>query len=647
MNDLVILHLSDLHIDDTAHSYSKLLHGLIRDIEKEIVYIQNKSMVIAITGDTIHQGSKKAVPNAIKFFQALYQVTKDKVVGIYIVPGNHDKFRTVENKMLIPAYRMMYSQCKQAFDEKFYNTFWKYQLNTYNSETGSGYLELTKSIYDIFGIDEKPQYLEDTFGVNITEIFGKKFCFVMLNTSWSCIGEEENRKLLLGQFQIDKIQKQYGNLIDELDEANPYLTIVLGHHPIGCLYGEEEDRIFSHMISSEELNACAYLCGHTHDRTVINWSNNHHSINTFMTGIGWPKSNSYYHADPHTYSMYVFNLDANSIDIYVKSTDDAGNFSPDFRIYTNTVNKDGNKIVFPIKSEEAQTFIPLSTGPNRSFKAYYISNLFINSIQEYVLRMGLLRQNLGAMIEADKNEFYENIPIDFESDVSYDEIMFNYLFANLGIEEEPEEIDSESQAILDNLFTITTDIRYNMFLGFLQKVCQRFAHILLHDKILPNEVVRFHFRYLSDRNTFLYSKLCTSFTDITLSDEYELSDIKYGELIEAAYKEKKALIYSINKGFCQNELKDKWANFLTVIPLFDGNIFRRRYSELVFKEIPFITFGITTNSAKFDSLLYCMDYFSINIMLEELINSYIRIFQINTDKFCMWFKNELKKEDTP
>lgn len=64
------------------------------------------------------------------------------------------------------------------------------------------------------------------------------------------------------------------------------LTIVIGHHPLGALSGKEEDRIFSEMISFESLDANVYLCGHTHDRTVNNWVNNRHSINTFVTGIG-------------------------------------------------------------------------------------------------------------------------------------------------------------------------------------------------------------------------------------------------------------------------------------------------------------------------------------------------------------------------
>lgn len=112
------------------------------------------------------------------------------------------------------------------------------------------------------------------------------------------------------------------------------LTIVIGHHPLGALSGKEEDRIFSEMISFESLDANVYLCGHTHDRTVNNWVNNRHSINTFVTGIGWPESSNASHVGNHTYSMYIFNMNANFIDVYVRSTNDDGTFFPDFRIYT-------------------------------------------------------------------------------------------------------------------------------------------------------------------------------------------------------------------------------------------------------------------------------------------------------------------------
>lgn len=662
MNDIVILHLSDLHIDASSTNYSRLLKGLLDDIKKEIEMVPNHSVVITVTGDTLHQGDKGAVSVAIKFFHDLYEIVKEKVVVIYIVPGNHDKFRTEENKFLIPAYRTMGMNVEDKFNKKFFETFWKYQDETYSAEKGSGYFELTKEVYKIFGVTnlENRTYVRDTFGVDVVEVLGKKYCFVMLNTAWSCIDETDTRQLILGRFQIDEIKRQYHDLVDNLSGNGVELTLVLGHHPIGALLGKEEDSIFSEMISFEELNANAYLCGHTHDRTVINWVNNRHSINTFMTGIGWPENNSGYHIGSHTYSMYVFNIDANSIDIYVRSTDDGGMFNPDFRIYTNTAHKNNRKIVFPIKAEKAQTYISLGAGPDRSSKAYYISDEFMEYIREYVLRIGQFRQSVGIMIEADKSELYENIPFiddledgisekevntseeeDYRNELSNDEILYNYLFADVKSDKEDELIDE----VVNRIFSGCINLRCDMFLGFLQRLCQKLERILLYDKIEDGDIVRFHFRYLSDRNLFLYLKLCVSFPEQIDPTEHEPSEIKYGELIDAAYKTRKGLIYSVNKSFCKNELKNKWTNFLTVIPLFEGNDFTRKYSETAYKKYPFITFGVTINSDKFNPMLYCMDYFSINTMLEEIINTYIRIFRININKFCVWVQKEIERED--
>lgn len=355
MNDITILHLSDLHIDDSKPNYSRLLHSLLKDIEKEIEYVLDNTLVVVVTGDIIHQGKKAAVKPAFKFFEDLKRILGNKTAGIYIVPGNHDKFRTKENEFLIPAYRMLRSIRDKEFDKNFYESFWKIQIDTYSEEHGTGYLELTQKIYALFGMDqeERHRFIDNTFGVDILDIKGKNYCFVLLNTAWSCIDDNDNRNLVLGKFQIEEINRQYHELVDSLEESErPCLTLVLGHHPIGCLQGKEEDNIFTEMMAFEELDANAYLCGHTHDRTVINWVNNWHSLNTFMTGIGWPENSAANHVGIHNYSMYVFNLDVNSIDIYVKGTDDGGSFSPDFRIYTNEDNKDKKKIVFPIRSRK-------------------------------------------------------------------------------------------------------------------------------------------------------------------------------------------------------------------------------------------------------------------------------------------------------
>lgn len=668
MNDLTVLHLSDLHIDASSKSYSRLLGKLISDIENEIKYVRNKSLLLVVTGDIIHQGpefskNKNAVNSAIKFFENLHKVLKDKVVGVYVVPGNHDKYRTENNAFLIPAYRSMPStnvdkngNKKIVFDENFYKHFWKFHLESYDNDHGTGYIELTKKVYEIFGMSEKDinskSFISDTFGVDVVEILGYKYCFIMLNTAWSCFDNFDNRNMILGDFQIQKIKEQFQELVGTYcEEERPAITFVLGHHPVGALRGEEEDRIFNEMISFDSLDANVYLCGHTHDRTVNNWVNNRHSINTFVTGIGWPENSGGTHVGNHTYSIYVFNIDANSVDVYVRSTNDGGSFSPDFRIYTSEQNIESKKLVFPIMAQNAQTYIPLSVGADRSPKAYYISESFIKSIKDYVKRMERLRASISDMIESDKNVVYMQInPVeennlednqeewtDYEEEIStFDDMLYNYFFAN--VIKETDDFKKE----IHQIFERNSELIFDTFLGFLQKLCQKMQKILIEDLCEESDIVRFHFRYLADRKSFQYLRLCTSFPEQIDPNPHDVSEIKYGQLIEQSYLTGKSLIYSVNEEFTNNKLSEKWKNFITVVPLFDKNNFLRK-NITKNPKIPFITFGVTINSDKFDNLLYCMDYFSIKESLEEIIEQYLDIFHIDISEFCIWAKKAVEQ----
>ena len=78
MNDLTILHLSDLHIDSAGSSYSRLLKKLLIDIKSEISHTKDSSLLVVVTGDILHRGPKysdnqKAFDNATTFFSNLHE----------------------------------------------------------------------------------------------------------------------------------------------------------------------------------------------------------------------------------------------------------------------------------------------------------------------------------------------------------------------------------------------------------------------------------------------------------------------------------------------------------------------------------------------------------------------------------------------
>lgn len=626
MNELSILHLSDLHIDESGGSYSRVLQSLLADIKEETRYVKEKNLVVVVTGDIINKGicyrdNNAAYNHAIMFFKDLYEQIKDKVCGIYIVPGNHDKVRTKSDLFMIPFYRSVhedYNADRSIFDSTFEELYWKEHLNSYNKEYGTGYIELTKEIYKIFGLSNdsllSKSFIENTYGVDVIEVSGKRYCFILLNTSWSCVNDLDNRNLILGRFQLDSLVRQFHNLVDV---NRPDLTIVLGHHPINSLSGKEEDFLFREMISYESIDANMYLCGHTHDREVINWVNNRHSINTFVTGIGWPDSASA-HVGSHTYSIYVIDNNCNAVDVYMRDTNDGGTFKPDFRIYTDDSNSKNNKLTFPIRAHKTQTYISLARGEKRSQKAFYLSNSFLNYMKQYFLSVSRIELEIGKSFEIIKTDYYENADTDTNiSDETLDniveddfgntntetELLYNYLFAQTSDNELFEE-ESQYYNDINRIFENNKEMSYGLLLTYLLRICQILQRHLVGEDYSEGDIVRFHFRYLADKNQLIYRSLCTSFPKEVNQDDYPVSEIKYGQLIEAAYKSEKGLIYSINEQFTDGNLKDRWTNFITIVPEFQDNEYIKKYGNTSSKKIPLITFGVTINNEKYNNMLY-------------------------------------------
>lgn len=391
MNDLTILHLSDLHIDGQA-AYPEILKNLLVHIKEEIATTREKTLVVAVTGDIIDKGNKAAIDNAKKFFEDLKKTLGNKVAGIVLVPGNHDIFRSNSCKFIIPACRTFAVQKEYEFGNTFYDTFWKNIQEAYES---SGYMELSKYIYNLFEMDIEEKIVERTFGVVPITIEKKTYFFVLLNTSWCCIDENDARKIVLGKFQLDKISEEAIKLRRNIE---PSLSICLGHHPLQCLEGNEETTALMELTDSSRIMANAYLCGHTHNRTVVNWNNNVRTLNTFMTGIGQGDAENDRVRAQHTrkrlYAFYVFNIELNSVDIYSYGTNAEGNFKPDFDLYTKNIEENQKKIVFPINMQKTMPYIWLTGGPNSTGKACYLSDELLDRFQEYEIRMSNFRKEM-------------------------------------------------------------------------------------------------------------------------------------------------------------------------------------------------------------------------------------------------------------
>ena len=91
----------------------------------------------------------------------------------------------------------------------------------------------------------------------------------------------------------------------------------------------------------------------------------------------------------------------------------------------------------------------------------------------------------------------------------------------------------------------------------------------------------------------------------------------------------------------RQEPKKRWKNFITAIPSFDGNRYRKNRREHG-KGIPFITFGVSVGSSDLNSLLYYMDFHSIERTLADVIEDYLEYFPIDMKAFCEWARENVE-----
>ena len=575
MNDLTILHLSDLHFNNTGAQPFKLYDALLNDVEGQLKY--SKNVVVVVTGDIIDQAKYGYKDLAITFFEKLKEVVDTleiTIKGIYFVPGNHDKERSHATETL--------SRITGPFDKDYFDDFGKFFKRSFKN-----YISLTKEIFHIFFPNDSKDFNGSTYGCNQLIIDNQPYIFVRFNTAWSATGDADRRNLSLGSFQLQEIEKEFRNIT--LDQKNNSSTqkkpvvIAMAHHPLNWLTGQEEDIIQNFLIGQRGIDAQIFLCGHTHTRDVINWSNNRQSLTTLSTGIGWPDEPSSDHSELHAYSIYVLHLDLNAIDIYVRSTNDGGTFVEDYRLYTKEENKKHNKIVLPLSSTKVHSYFELGAVTGRSPKVIFLTNEFLMKSQQFI-------ESLGAFRQMAIQEMH------FRKDAS---------------------ANNESRKYID-------------FKSYMQLLCDGFAVHFLDDKV--EDPIRFHFRCLSldESGVATYPQLCSSYWPVPKEKKNNtLKVFKFEELIKAVFLEKHPLIFSANPEVCTTPTD--WKDFITAIPTCDENIFKSEDREV--HNYPIITFGVSISSDKYESLLYCLDYYRIDKILGELLHLYARELSFDILRF--------------
>lgn len=665
MNDFTILHLSDLHINQESERLSLLMENLLNDIKEEMKLVDD--IIIVVTGDLVHKGNYKYKLGVLKFFKELKNVIGEKVRDIYIVPGNHDKVRNKLDLKILQEYDFLDKDIR-----KFYNDYWEYILLSFRN-----YQDMVKSIYAIFGTSEKDKlFKKDTYGVSVTEVNGKRICFLLLNTAWSCTGDNDERHLKFGKFQLDTIRNEYKKYMENGSD----LVIALAHHPLNWLEGDEETLIQTNILSNYSLNCNIYISGHIHNRDIINWQSTRHSLTTLVSGLGWPdeEDEDMQHPYAHTYSSYTFNLDINSIDVYVRSSDDNSVFEPDFRIYTNRREKTNNKIVMPLDSNKTQAYFNLGTVKGRSPKSYYVTEEVLSLIQVYVSMIGEFRKKIYIELNTLKKDFLDQLgwyiikneekllkeklekkKCTLKKEIKKSSLIYEELDNCFFRGNDISALSQNGKSYLDKRQKIIGD----QFMAYLQVICSELSKLLedsLNDFIriengeiksnnqLAAKTVRVHFRGYNE-NEDCYEQICVDNSGIW--EQYKMKVQKWGELLRESYKAGHSLVASINRKYCidsydQNNKKKQvqgvyqWTDFLTSIPEFLGSRYIQydTKTQNILKERPWLSFGITVYDQQSSKMLYILDYLNINKVISDCIIEFSSYMPINIEKFI---KNNL------
>ena len=683
MNDLTILHLSDLHISWSVEESMPTLHrNLLHDIKNQEKFL-SEPIIVVITGDIVNEGdysenSRKAV---IRFFETLYDILKGKVKDIIIVPGNHDKEGIDVQNTFSQLYATQETPMEQAMED----------LLNLNNQYYKKYLELANEIYDIFKIRDKPA---GTYGVRticisqtITENNEKEesdssldqnlnVCFICLNSTLACSRKKDYRHLRLGQYQLEALCKEH-QAKSRSSGKDPVLTFIVSHHPLSWLVGEEENIVQDMILSPTQWNANIFLCGHVHQRDAIGMRNNHHSLTTFTTGFGWPDPGKP-QAERHTYSYYVFNLDYNSIDIYVRSTSDGGDFMPDFTFYGEGFEKKyPSKVVYPIDSNKTQAYYEIGSSNGRSGKAFYFSDQFVRQLESYGQKMCVFQSHISTFIAKKEDNFLFDLIIDrihreCEGFTKSDEKVYPEVGDNEDnlIDQIYKEVSSHAKLwndhIRDPASADSRKIRalINDNIAFVQKIFSIFVQALcihvvsdlcatnqqgLTEAIAPTDL-RFHARYYSRKfpgtqNSSADSKIVEQYKQFCvapspLPKELLPSDMPWeNSLIKTAFESGKSLIYQNNR---EQSISPncRWKNFITIIPVFPQNVIFTNQGKR-----PLMTFGLSITESKYNHLLYLLEFFKMELVLGNMIESFLRSFPIDLQAYFEEIDSENRSQN--
>ncbi len=245
-NSFKWLHLSDFHIGKDNYGQIKLFKYLHEHMS------QNKKKgffpdAVFITGDIANKGQADEYDMFLKEFIEPLSEIYESVPRIYIVPGNHDINRGQCEQAAKALYTVLEEPGSKFFDadetglQKRREIIPRFEnFIDFVSKTGEDICFPVKSIFD-----EKGAFTD------IVSIGQKKIGIIGLNTAWLSNSDKDKEKLTPGKYILEEA-------LDAVKDCE--YKIVLGHHPLDWLQGEQGQQVGTLLVKNKAM----YLHGHMH-----------------------------------------------------------------------------------------------------------------------------------------------------------------------------------------------------------------------------------------------------------------------------------------------------------------------------------------------------------------------------------------------
>ncbi|MHA1380165.1 MAG: metallophosphoesterase [Candidatus Helarchaeota archaeon] len=299
MDIINILHLSDLHFglelladikEDVIEKRTKILDKLIEKIENLDRYW--KPDIIVISGDIGFSGEKENYNEAWKWINLLLKKLNLNTERLLLCAGNHDRYikDIIKLKRIYPKIDDI-----DKFLEMDNIKILAQRFNAFSEFCKEHYIP-----YLIF--NDESNHL-----IGFREIL--KLRFVVLNSSWFSLGDENDRgNIFIGLPHILNMKKKE-QLINP--DTTEYITISILHHPFEWLNQSEIDKYGERDVTYVELarNCDIILSGHTHGEELFEPDKKFASAWLFKAGAIFDKD------------LLVYNCEILKIDITNRSAD--------------------------------------------------------------------------------------------------------------------------------------------------------------------------------------------------------------------------------------------------------------------------------------------------------------------------------------